>query len=371
MYIYQTAFDLDLTGKNPDNLVKDEPHKLSTKKYRALIPLNGLFYESSVIIRDKSRVLVRGVDYICVSLHEELSLRTGLAVYSGILITDKTVGQRPTITYQVVGGPYTNDNHAISKLYDSVVNDTRPVHWENISNKPAEYPPGDHFHPLRDVVGWGPVIHQLERLNHTVGYGRVDLTKKIVSGLVGTFGCRELEYNLPNSRITQYDAVLHTLSERKLLSELSVNTKQCMWSPGRMAHFDIDTSRYPKGHTFYWQIYKAYGEEIHVPIETHGIVEGNGGTVRVELYVPGNHVHEREALYVGVTDKPFKDQFDAVSYRILFDIPLYGHSSFGMMANINHNESDETHVPGLYNKDKLSRLRYLLDHLSPVKYLTM
>ena len=38
MYNYQPSLDLDLTGVNPDNKIKNEPHTIGDIGYRGVVP---------------------------------------------------------------------------------------------------------------------------------------------------------------------------------------------------------------------------------------------------------------------------------------------------------------------------------------------
>lgn len=367
MYNYQPSLDLDLTGVNPDNKIKNEPHTIGDLGYRGVVPRKGLFYEASLIVMDGSKMLVRNHDYICTPLHQDLSTKTGKGVFGGIVIINEDVGKNVSITYQAVGGPYGVDNDAIANLYESVINDTRPVHWKNVTNKPDEFPPSEHEHPLSDVVGWEPIVHQLERINLSINASKADLVKANILGLVTGFGCKELPKVLPSDRVMQYDSMLHFLSMKGLFGPLKVYTDTCKWSYGRMADFIIDTSGFPEGHLFYWRFYKKKNEDIYIPLKRSGVVFGNGGKVRVTLYVPGLHQHVNETLYIGVNNKQFIEDFEAVTYRLDFHDPLFGDSSYGMMAITTGPDSDGRTIPSAKTKRPVERTRYLLDHTSMVK----
>lgn len=368
MYNYQPSLDLDLTGQNPDNKIKAEPHTIGDSEYRGIVPRKGLFYEASLVIMDGGKTLVRNVDYLCYPLHQELSVRTGRGVFGGIVVLNDKVGKNVTITYQAVGGPYAVDNDSLYKVYDAVINDTRPVHWNNVTNKPAEFPPSSHEHPLDDIIGWEPINHQLERIAQVIAMNQVEAFKTSVLGLITGFKCGELPKVLPNDRVVAYDAMLHTMSMHEVFGPTKVYSENCFWNYGRMANFDIDTTGYPVGHQFYWRFYKQDRAPIHLPVQTAGTVLGNGGVVRVYVYIPGMHTHEDEVLYIGVNAREFVDEFDAVTYRLDFRKPLFGESSYGMMATTTGPDSDIRTLPAGEATNDLTRARYLLDHTRMANY---
>lgn len=371
MYNYQPSLDLDLTGVNPDNKIKNEPHTLNTGEYRAIVPRKGLFYEASLVIMDGAKALVRNIDYICTPLHQDLSVKTGKGVFGGIIITNQKVSKNVSITYQAVGGEYGVDNDAIAQLYESVINDTRPVHWDNVDNKPSEFPPSAHDHLLEDVVNWTPIIHQLERVAQAISYSQVDLMKSNMTNLITAFKCGELPKVLPSSRVVAYDAMLHTMSMHNVFGPTKVFSEKCRWWYGRMATFEIDTSGFPEGHQFWWSFYKEGGAKIHLPVQLSGTVTGTGGIVKVQVYIPGMHTHEDEILYIGVNNRPFVEDFDAVTYRLDFFKPLFGESNYGMMVSTTGPDSDTMSVPAGNKQSDLSRVRYILEHTGMVNYYNL
>ena len=161
-----TRYNLDLTGINRNNYIFKEPYTLKASKVRALIPLYGLFYSDSVVITDgdTGRTLVRGDDYLCVELHQELTAITGKEVSAVILITNQTLGSTGTITRQIVGGNFQYDSTSIGNLYELAINDNRPVDWSKISNKPTGFPTTAHRHLLDDLFGFEAVVAAIERL---------------------------------------------------------------------------------------------------------------------------------------------------------------------------------------------------------------
>lgn len=55
MKIILPALEEDLYAKNKNNKFVNEPHTLVNKRVRGAVPINGLFFEDSLVVRDKSR----------------------------------------------------------------------------------------------------------------------------------------------------------------------------------------------------------------------------------------------------------------------------------------------------------------------------
>ena len=173
-------YPLDLTGVNSNNLVTDELHNLPNLAKRAVIPTYAPFFTESITVRDGATTLVRGTHYECMQLVEEATIKTGKEICEVILILDPTVSSQVTITYQTIGGLYQRTSDAIVDMYNTVINDNRPVDWVNVLNKPIAYPPSLHNHLFQDVVGFEPLIVELERIRHAVTLSNVPAIEALI-----------------------------------------------------------------------------------------------------------------------------------------------------------------------------------------------
>jgi hypothetical protein len=99
---------------------------------------------------------------------KSLTIKSGKEVCEVILITDPAVSNHVRITYQTIGGLYQRTSDAILAMYNTVINDNRPVDWSNVLNKPYNYPPSLHRHLFKDLVGFEPLIVELERLRNAI-----------------------------------------------------------------------------------------------------------------------------------------------------------------------------------------------------------
>lgn len=175
-------YPVDLTGVNYNNLIADELHILANLPNRALIPMYAPYFTESVSVRDNvsNRVLTKGTDYQCLQLVEEATIKTGKEVCEVILIVNPDVSGDVRVTYQTIGGLYQRTSDAILAMYNAVINDNRPVDWTNVLNKPHEYPPSLHRHLFRDVIGFEPLIVELERLRNAITLSDVPAFEAII-----------------------------------------------------------------------------------------------------------------------------------------------------------------------------------------------
>lgn len=365
MKILKPKKPLDLTGVHPNNKVRNEPHTLSNKSWRAIIPAEGLFYRRSMVVRDKYRILVPDEDYKFEGLHSDLTVRTGKEVSAAILIGNPEVTGDLILEYQCVGDIYGLDNQAIYGAYESILRDTRNVDWIDIENKPHFYNPTAHKHFLKDVYGFEPVVYAIERINQSINGGMIDILVNSVNMLLDRFTCGELDKILPTAKLMQHDAVLYLLTSKKLLSDISVKVVDCFWKQGRTGRVVIDTTDIEPGKKLYWSFYKEGRAEIFLPVALNGVTESNGGLVYVDVYIPAPHIHNKERLYFGVTTKFQSDEFEAVTYKLDIRPAIPLDTTYGIMAG--HKrwvDSDEMCKPFVHAYDRLSQAIYAVTNSS-------
>ncbi len=166
-------YPLDETGINPTNLVVNEPHDIGHAQQRAFVANHGPFYNKGFIVRDSvtGNVLVPREQYLLVQPYQEACIRTGLEVSSVIWITDATVSNEITITYQVVGGEFSWSAYALKQMVEDLEIDNRPVQWGDIIGTPVLFPPTPHLHDLGDTYGWEYISRKLEDVYRAILLG--------------------------------------------------------------------------------------------------------------------------------------------------------------------------------------------------------
>lgn len=166
-------YALDLTGVNANNLVLGEVHSLSAQKIRSLAPIYGPYFTESLKVYDhlSQQILSRNLDYQCLDIVGLPTAQSGKEICSIIVITNPNVGQQVRINYQALGGGYERSYEAIKLLMENLTNDTRPVDWPNILNRPTEFEPTMHLHRLGDVIGFEYVVSVLEQLKNSIVLG--------------------------------------------------------------------------------------------------------------------------------------------------------------------------------------------------------
>ena len=125
-------YQLDLTGKSPNNLVHDEIHKLKPAMNRVLVPKYGCFFTSvNMKLRDVETgyILAPEVDYKPIMYHADATDRMGQEVCGGIVITNPAVSDHVAFTYQVCGGVYIKITELLVELIQNLNLDNRTILW--------------------------------------------------------------------------------------------------------------------------------------------------------------------------------------------------------------------------------------------------
>lgn len=336
----QVVLELDITGKNINNKVVDEPHSLSNRPSRSIAADLGPFFADGLIVKDGVRELKRGLDYQIVELHQEATLRYGKEIASVILVINKDVSSEVTITYQALGGHFTYSDKAIANMYQSVVNDNRPVNWADIFNKPTEFSPTIHRHLLDDVYGFEPVVDLLERIKRAITLGQTSIVLEIVNSLLSKFKHEEILKILPSNKLIQYDALLFFLSRRKILNNIWVDKKDVVWTKGQSAVIQVETSGYPVGKTLYWELYKP---DANVALFTSkkGEFKTNGGIVDISLYIPSDANVIEAPIYLGIKEHPEDEDFKAVTYTLDIEEHKSTDSAYGQLLYFGQDDNPQ------------------------------
>lgn len=168
-------YELDLTGKSPNNLVSGEVHNVPLKNTRAFATNYGPFYSATVQVTvvETGTVLTQGTDYECLFLYAEATAQSGKTVTAVIHILNSSVDGDVSVDYQVVGGPYSSNAYALEDLIALLEIDNRAISWENILNKPLTFPPEPHLHPATDLYGFEYLVDAINDLTQSVLLGDV------------------------------------------------------------------------------------------------------------------------------------------------------------------------------------------------------
>lgn len=179
---YLLRYPQDLTGQNPDNLIKGETHELKDMRFRAIAPLQGAFYGDTVKIYDliKGRELIRNKDFVTAEVLIDKTTLTGKPVNGIILVINRQVSKSVSVDYQCVGGDDTKNNQSIENLlkveHDNVVS----YNYLDMNKKPDSFKPTFHKHPVAEIYGFEYVVYLLEAIRNSIIWKKLDLTRELI-----------------------------------------------------------------------------------------------------------------------------------------------------------------------------------------------
>ena len=167
-----SRYDLDRTGRHPDNLVVNESRTLRPTTNRIIVPTGGSFFTKSFVLRDSTgTVLELGRQYRFANFNEAATIDLQQEVADTVLVIDRNVSATVYYDYQVVGGLYGFSKQALITQIERLGLDRRKVEYGNIIHKPTSFPPHRHLHSLADVYGWQYVVQTLESIRQAILIG--------------------------------------------------------------------------------------------------------------------------------------------------------------------------------------------------------
>jgi hypothetical protein len=145
---------LDATGRAVTNKVQEEPHVLVNRPVRIAVPEYGAFYAESLVVTDTAsgKVLTKK-QYRADEMLKEATAQYGKRICTVVLITDESVGNDITITYQALGNWYNYSQAKLNAELAALVGEEDGVRWEDIIDKPTEFSPGHHLHHISELYG--------------------------------------------------------------------------------------------------------------------------------------------------------------------------------------------------------------------------
>jgi hypothetical protein len=185
----------DRTGVSPANLVALEQHIVPVRHTR-IIKLNfGPYFTDSLSLFSISAdgtltSLTRGTQYTCVDLLERTTQQFGKEVCGAILITDKTLPENFSATYQALGGPENADLLAVATTIERLNNTGEVIDWDDLLDKPRYFTPSPHLHDCLDLYGFEylrdilqsivPAVELSDDAMHVILSEEIKIAKKII-----------------------------------------------------------------------------------------------------------------------------------------------------------------------------------------------
>lgn len=252
-------FPVDPTGKSPDNLVAGERRVMEPRKRRVVVPNHAYFYADSMRVYDAvtMRPLVKGVDFVIAHYHQEAMMRYGQSVAAVVVITNEAVSAEVLMDYQVVGGTLVVYHEEVKRMYDLIMADNRPIDWVNVENKPLEFNPSLHKHLLSEIVGFEPVVFQLERVANAIVLNNIPSFEALIDFVTARYkepanDQEVLDASPVDKFITMKQMLL--ASQHLNFNSLDWGLESRMIRNGSILNVKIDSSNIEDNGLLYWSI---------------------------------------------------------------------------------------------------------------------
>lgn len=165
-------YPLDPSGTSPDNLIRGERHTMIRRNVRAIATTYGGYYADSLVVTDVATGQPLTADqFYAAEMYEQPTLEYGKMICSIVIIVDPGVSDNVDLSYQVLGGPYQNQQTALVQMLETLLTDDRPVSWGNIIDRPDRFPPAAHLHDAGDIYGFEYVVFELQRIREAILIG--------------------------------------------------------------------------------------------------------------------------------------------------------------------------------------------------------
>lgn len=250
----------DYTGINPNSKIVDEVKVLlSDKIYRAAAPTNGPFFAESIVIHDNAnnRLLTRGVDFNCAELLQEASIKVGKEIYNLVIIDTSLVSSTVRITYQTLGGNWQFNAEAIVNLYETFVNDERPINWLNVLNKPLYYVPTLHNHYISEIYGFETIINAIERMRNAVILSDVPAFEAVIEYVnaraLDKATLEDIDLGLPENKVITLETLLYSLKKFNF-NTITISPSKAFLIPNTQTSFIVSTTNIDDNTSLYWTL---------------------------------------------------------------------------------------------------------------------
>lgn len=183
-----TEFELplDSTGLASGNLIENEEHLIGDNNIRVISPIKGVFFSESIVVRDLENdiVLEKGQDYILSEHYHSLSMFHGKDIAGIIIITNYTVSDRVSITYQALGELYNKTDEAIKNFIEAkgLNHESGNILWSVFNEQSSFTPSRDHI-DIGDQIGFEYVTYGLEKIRNAIMLSDFNLLDTVMAKL--------------------------------------------------------------------------------------------------------------------------------------------------------------------------------------------
>lgn len=186
--------NIDLSGINPANLVKQELHATAESQfrdYRFIVPKFAPFYVDNFKLGylDNGTVvpLVEDVDFSFCIPYVTGTRVTGKAMYGAVTLHNLNINGILTMDYQTVGGDQIADQTAVLTFLADKAYNPRTTIWDIITNAPNAFPPSPHYQDYDTVYGQEALVGKLAEIRDAIATNS-SLTSAAIRDFLANYG---------------------------------------------------------------------------------------------------------------------------------------------------------------------------------------
>lgn len=173
MALFVQRYRYDNTGVDPANLVTNEPHVLESTPIRLIQPNFGYFFTASVKLYDtNTQELIDDSKYTFMEYFEKESIACGKKICGSIVLTDDTLPNDLSITYQALGGLNSRSAKNVVDVHYDRLQDLITVDYKDLKDIPRQFTPTKgHKHPISTLYDIGKFAQQLGNIRDALLVG--------------------------------------------------------------------------------------------------------------------------------------------------------------------------------------------------------
>lgn len=164
------SYPVDYTGQAASNKIPGEQIIIlppGDRLFHYTMPRFAPFFEEGLVvkIRDTNNnviPLVKGVDYYLGHKFMDASLATMHPLFGSIQFLRLDIVGTLIVDYQTLGGIWTISADQITEILMNTVNNPRITSWEQVVERPVDFPVVDHPWDLDDMVGQKEILEVLQ-----------------------------------------------------------------------------------------------------------------------------------------------------------------------------------------------------------------
>jgi hypothetical protein len=164
------SYPFDPTGQASTNRIVGEPISVlppGDRLFHYAMPKFAPFFEEGLVVklRDLSNnviTLTKGVDFYLSHKFMDASLATMHPIWGSISFLRRDIAGTLIVDYNTLGGIWTIDSATITEILVNTIRNPRITSWEQVVERPVDFPVIDHVWNLDDMVGQKEILEVLQ-----------------------------------------------------------------------------------------------------------------------------------------------------------------------------------------------------------------